>query len=90
MMTSQVRHPPPRQLGASETLESLTHWETTFRTYFKRDDSYKKFLRTSASWDPQAANYGQVAETTGLERSAADMKEDLIDLFHASLWQLTC
>ena len=78
-MTS-VRHPPPRQLGASESLESLTHWENTFRTYFKRDDSYKKFLRSTASWNPQAINYGQASENTGLERSAAEMKEDLVDL----------
>lgn len=33
-------------------------------------------------WDPDAAdgNYNQEAEEAGLERTAADMKEDLVDL----------
>ena len=80
IMTTVIRNPPPRQLGTAETLESLTHWETTFRTYFKRDDAYKPLLRKSTVWNPMEGNYGQIAETSGLKRTAAEVKEDLVDL----------
>ena len=80
IMTTVIRNPPPRQLRTAETLESLTHWETTFRTYFKRDDAYKPLLRKSTVWDPMVGNYGQIAETSGLKRTAAEVKEDLVDL----------
>ena len=79
-MSSYVRTPPPRPLGTAETLESLTHWETTFRTFFKRDEAYKPLIRRTTTWDPNAANYGQVAESTGLKRTAAELMEDLVDL----------
>ena len=82
MSASYARTPPPRPLGASETLESLTHWKTTFRTFFKRDETYKPFIRDTAKWDSAAANYAQQEEATGLKRSAADMKEDLVDLLN--------
>ena len=77
-----VRTPPPRPLGSAETLESLTHWITTFRTYYKRDDSFKPFLKQNSNWDPSDGNYGLQSETTGLKRSASDMKEDLVDLLN--------
>ena len=79
-MSNVVKCPQPRQLGATETLESLTHWKTTFRTYFKKDDSYELFVCPNATWDPSATNYGQVQEGSGLERSPAELKEDLLDL----------
>ena len=79
-MSKILRTPPPRPLGTAETLESLTHWKTTFRTYFKRDETYKIFLREAATWDPLAVNFAQRAENGGLERTAAEMKEDLVDL----------
>ena len=82
MSVNHAKTPPPRPLGKHETLESLTHWRTTFRTFYKRDDTYRSLIRGTATWDPAAANYGQVAETEGLKRNAADMKEDLDDLLH--------
>ena len=81
-MSHSVKCPPPRQLGTAETLESLTHWKNTFRTYFKKDDSYKPLMRLNKTWDPSAVNYGQVDENEGLERSASEVKEDLIDLLN--------
>ena len=81
-MSNFVKCPPPRQLGTTETLENLTHWRTTFRTYFKKDDSYKPLIRTNASWNPSDSNYGQVDETNGLERSAEEVMEDLLDLLN--------
>ena len=79
-----ARTPPPRQLGTKETLDTLIHWKTTFRTFYKRDDAYKHFMRENITWDPLAldGNYGQAAETIGLKRAAADMKEDLVDLLN--------
>ena len=82
MSVNHAKTPPLRPLGKHETLESLTHWRTTFRTFYKRDDTYRSLIRGTATWDPAAANYGQVAETEGLKRNAADMKEDLDDLLH--------
>ena len=85
MSSIHARTPPPRPLGASETLETLTHWKTTFRTFYKRDEAYKHFIKETTVWDPAAAdgNYGQAAEGgDGLKRTAADMKEDLVDLLN--------
>ena len=61
-LTTQVRNPPPRMLVASETLQTLNHWKTSFRTYYRRDSFYKGFLLPDAVWDPAAANYGQTAD----------------------------
>ena len=74
---SHARTPPPRPLGSKETLDTLTHWKTTWKTFYKRDDSYKYFVKETTTWDPSHLNYGQVDETDGLKRKAADMKEDL-------------
>lgn len=76
------RTPPPRQLTANESLESLNHWRSTFRTFYKRDDAYRRFFRSDFNWNPKAVNYGLQEETDGLKRSAADLKEDLIDLLN--------
>ena len=81
-MSAVVRTPPPRPLGSVETLESLTHWITTFKTYFKRDDSFKSFIRENCTWDPSHPSYDQVGKTVGLKRSATEMKEDLVDLLN--------
>ena len=76
------RTPPPRQLTSNETLESLNHWRSTFRTFYKRDDAYRRFFRSDFTWDANAANYGLEEELDGLKRPAADLKEDLIDLLN--------
>ena len=76
------RTPPPRQLTTDESLESLNHWRSTFRTFYKRDDAYRRFFRSDFKWDPKAVNYGLEEEIDGLKRPAADLKEDLIDLLN--------
>ena len=84
-MSSHARTPPPRPLGAKETLESLTHWKTTFRTFYKRDYAYKLFIKEEARWDPSDEDYyGQVDEDgdSPLKRKKAEMKEDLLDLLN--------
>ena len=80
-----VRNPPPRMLQMNETLHSLNHWNTAFRTYYRRDSYFKAFLLPDASWTNSSHNnYGQVADMDGsvTVRSAADKGEDLRDFLH--------
>ena len=80
-----VRNPPPRMLTMSESLHSLNHWKTSFRTYYRRDSYFKAFLLPDATWDPLATNYGQTEDTqevAGMVRSALDKGEDLRDFLN--------
>ena len=87
-----LKLPPPRQLGTNETLDTLIHWRTIFRTFYKRDSYYTHFVQESITWDPNHNTYNQVAETVldangaltpiGLKRTAEQMKEDLVDLLY--------
>ena len=79
-----VRNPPPRMLTASESVYSLNHWKTAFRTYYRRDTYYKSFLLPAAAWNPNEAHYGQQDEVNGenIIRSAEDKGEDLKDFLH--------
>ena len=81
---STVRNPPPRMLTASETLYSLTHWITSFRTYYRRDSYYKGFLLPAATWDSQQDNYGQEDDVHNrtVVRTALDKSEDLKDFLN--------
>ena len=76
------RTPPPRQLLAIETLESLTHWKTSFKTFYKRDECYKIFFKSGTQWDPNQRSYGLQDEVDGDQRNAADLCEDLCDLLN--------
>ena len=83
-MMQTVRNPPPRMLTVSETLYSLNHWKTNFRTYYRRDSYYKGFLLPQASWDPSAQYYGQVPDRQDgtVTRTAEDKGEDLRDFLN--------
>ena len=59
------RNPPPRQLGNKETLESLSHWQTSFKTFYKRDDIYKRFFKPDMNWNAAETNYGFVDDLEG-------------------------
>ena len=77
-----VRNPPPRMLSSTETLYSLGHWITSFRTYYRRDGYYKGFLLPDARWNATQVNYGQVQDINDqgvVTRSAQDKSEDLKD-----------
>ena len=72
-------------LTMSESLHSLNHWKTSFRTYYRRDSYFKAFLLPDATWDPSATNYGQTEDTqevAGMVRSALDKGEDLRDFLN--------
>ena len=57
-----VKNPPPRMLTANESLHSLNHWKTAFRTYYRRDAYFKAFLQPTATWTNSAiTHYGQTA-----------------------------
>ena len=79
-----VRNPPPRMLAAKETLYSLNHWKTSFRTYYRRDSFYKGFLLQTATWDAALPNFGQQEDRhqNTVVRSALDKGEDLRDFLH--------
>ena len=81
MTTSHVKFPPPRQLANHETSQSLLQWRTNFKQYFKREDSFKHFLLSTTTWNPNAADWGFTA-AVGAPRTAAQMKEDCVDFLH--------
>lgn len=79
---SSSRTPPPRQLVNNESLESLTHWKTSFRTFYKRDDSFRIFFKPNFQWNPNAPNYGLSDENGEEGRSAEELCHDLMDLLN--------
>ena len=76
-MATYVKLPPPRQLTQSETLDSLDHWKSIFRNYFRRDAVFKQFLESSCTWDPSNANTYGLEAKNGM--SAEERKDALID-----------
>ena len=76
-MATYVKLPPPRQLTQSETLDSLTHWKSIFRNYFRRDTVFRQFL--NSKWDPAATNYGLVDEAGENGMKAEERKDALVD-----------
>ena len=72
----------PRKLECKETVLFLQQWRMQFKQYIKQDDHYRRFLGSNVTWDPTLANYGFLAETQGLNRSAADEMEDCKDFLH--------
>ena len=81
MARNSTRTPPPRQLGNKETLESLLHWRTTFKTFYKKDDTYKRFFKANTKWDHCSPNYG-LQDDEEENRLAPDLADDLSDLLH--------
>ena len=81
MARSSSRTPPPRQLGNKETLESLLHWRTTFKTFYKKDDNYKCFFRVDMKWDYNSQHYG-LQDDQEAGRQAPDLADDLSDLLY--------
>ena len=76
-MATFVKLPPPRQLTQTESLDSLDHWKSIFRNYFRRDSVFRQFL--NSSWDPSKVHYG-LQEVDGV--NAEERKDALIDFLH--------
>ena len=71
-----VKSPPPRPLSQKETLDSLNHWKTIFRNYYRRDSSFKQFLKSDCQWDFKQPNYA-LAQLD--DEAPAERAEDLGD-----------
>ena len=67
----------PRRLEQVETLQSLNHWRTVIKNYFRRCQYYGYFLTPGLKWD-NTANRGLIAEEpSGLKRTVAALASDL-------------
>ena len=73
-MTAKV--PYPRQLVANETLDTLTHWRSHVRNYFRRDEKLKVFFARGTTWSQTLDNYGFQGED---RTEKADSLEGLLD-----------
>ena len=78
-MATYVKLPPPRALTQNETLDSLDHWKSIFKSYFRRDSVFKQFLESGCKWDPALANY-ELKDKDGM--LAQDRKDALVDFLH--------
>ena len=68
--------PYPRQLTKKETLDSLSHWQTSVKNYFKRFPYYAQYFKRTCTWTKSNDNYG----FTGNEAAEkADNLETLLD-----------
>ena len=82
-----------RQLGAKETLESLTHWQNSFKTFYKQDDIYKRFFKPNMSWNCKALHYGFAPDDNEENRRKIHRKTSLIcwilylDICPSPIWR---
>ena len=74
--------PYPRQLTRTESLDSLSHWVSCVRNYFRRTPQFQPFFKRSATWDCTKQNYG--FETANAE-DEADNLEALLDTISSFL-----
>ena len=68
--------PYPRQLTAAETLDTLSHWKSHVRNYFRRDDNLKEFFARTSTWNPSVNDFGFRGEESATK---ADALEGLLD-----------
>ena len=76
-MATFVKLPPPRQLTQSETLDSLDHWKSIFRNYFRRDSVFKQFLESTCKWDSSVPDTYNLEAKDGM--SPEERKDALVD-----------
>ena len=72
------KQPMPRQLGLNENMRTLRHWRGTVRNYYRLDDINSHFLNENLTWNASIPDYDLRAETTGLKREPAVLKQDLV------------
>ena len=78
-MATFVKLPPPRQLTQNESLDSLDHWKSIFRSYFRRDSIFRQFLDTTAIWYPDRENYGLSAANDMTAQERCDALKDFLN-----------
>ena len=67
----------PRRLGHQETLQSMNHWKSVFRNFYRRCPYYGIFLLPTTSWNSSPSRGFTSSETSGLKRDAATLAADL-------------
>ena len=67
----------PRRLEQVESLQSLNHWRTVVKNYFRRCQYYSCFLAPGLKWDNTPTRGFTVTETTGLKRTPTALASDL-------------
>ena len=67
----------PRKLEQQESLQSLNHWRTVFRNYFRRCSYYSYFLQPDINWNNERNRGFTVQETSGLKRTPSQLAADL-------------
>ena len=82
---SQVSHTisRPRNLTQQETYQTISHWFSGVKAFFRRDPTFATFVDEETRWTPGAANYGFAAETEGEKRTAARLKQDCVMFLEA-------
>ena len=74
---SQPRALQPRRLDQIESLQSMNHWRSVFRNFYRRCPYYGLFLLPSTTWDSSPSRGFQEDEATGLKRDVATLAADL-------------
>ena len=82
MTEPQLKIPYPRQLTKSESLDSLSHWQSSVRNYFRRSPHFQEFFKRASRWNCNAANYGFTGDDAD-DRS--DNLESLLDTISSFL-----
>ena len=82
MAEAHIKIPYPRQLTKNETLDSLSHWQSGVRNYFRRSPQFQEFFRRNSKWDCTLDNYGLTGDNV-LDR--ADNLESLLDTLSSFL-----
>ena len=74
---NQPRALQPRRLDNQESLQSLNHWRSVFRNFYRRCPYYGLFLLPSTTWDSSLNRGFTTDEPTGLKRDAETLAVDL-------------
>ena len=82
MTEPQLKIPYPRQLTKAETLDSLSHWQSSVRNYFRRSPHFQEFFKRTSRWNCTANNYGFTGEDA---EDRSDNLESLLDTISSFL-----
>ena len=77
-MAQNVKLPLPRQLAMSETLESLDHFKSSAKNFYRRSADFKSFFRAGTTWNRATANFGLADADQVLAVDRADNLECLL------------
>ena len=67
----------PRKLEQTETLQTLNHWRSVLKNYYRRCQFYGYFLAPGITWNNNANRGFTVNEPSGLKRTPAQLASDL-------------